>query len=198
MPESIREARSGDWTPGLSEAEQVTLFRIARETLVWCTAQDSTAFDVERYDITERLRVPFATFVTLKAGGHLRGCIGSLEPIAPLFESVHDNALNAALRDPRFRPVRSDEVPGLEIHVSILSPIVSIASPDDFKLGEHGIILEKGHHRAVYLPEVAVEQGWTREETLTSLSQKAGLPGSGWRSGAGFSVFSSVVLAAAT
>ena len=139
--------------------------------------------------------MPMATFVTLKMGGMLRGCIGSLEPVAKLYESVHDNAVNAALKDPRFRPVSAGELPPLDVHISVLSPIVEIDSLDAFKLGEHGIILEKGRHRAVYLPEVAPEQGWSVDETLSSLSQKAGLSADAWRTNTSFSVFSSVVLA---
>ena len=115
-------------------------------------------------------------------------------PVAPLYESVHDNAVNAAMRDHRFRQVSSGELEQIDVHISILSPIKPIDSLDDFIIGEHGIILEKGMYRAVYLPEVAVEQSWTKEETLTSLSRKAGMNGDGWKSGTAFKVFSSVVL----
>jgi len=191
---NVKEQRSGVWTPGLSEGERVTLFAIANDTLKWCVNGGRGRFDYGAYVLTDKLKQPAATFVTLKIAGRLRGCIGSLSPVATLYESVHDNAVNAALKDPRFRPVREDERVRLDVHISILSPITPIESLDAFKLGEHGIILEKGYHRAVYLPEVAPEQGWTVEETLASLSQKAGLPADGWRSGAAFKVFSSVVL----
>ncbi len=196
MPKEARmhEHRSGEWTPGLSDAERETLFAIANDTLTWCISGRKGEFSFERYTLTEPLKKPMATFVTLKIHGMLRGCIGSLAPVAQLYRSVHDNAINAALRDHRFRPVGERERPKLEVHISILSPIAPIASLDEFKLGEHGIILEKGIFRAVYLPEVAPEQGWTVDETLASLSQKAGLPPDGWREGASFKVFSSVVL----
>ncbi len=190
----VKEHRSGEWTPGLSNAERQTLFAIVDDTLAWCVKGREGSFDLERYELTEKLKTPMATFVTLKIRGMLRGCIGSLAPVAPLYESVHDNAVNAALRDHRFRPVDSNELPKLEVHISVLSPIVPIGGIDEFKLGEHGIILEKGFGRAVYLPEVAPEQGWDVEQTLSSLSQKAGLPADAWRSGAKFKVFSSVVL----
>lgn len=191
----IKEHRSGTWSPGLTAAEQATLFAIANDTLAWCVKGGRGAFDFTPYALTDKLKVQTATFVTLKIGGDLRGCIGSLAPEAELYRSVHDNAVNAALRDPRFSAVTPRELPLLEVDVSILSPIRPIATLDEFHLGEHGIIIEKGGRRAVYLPEVAVEQGWTREETLTSLSRKAGLPADAWRAGAGFKVFSSVVLA---
>ncbi len=190
----VKEHRSGAWTPELNDAERETLFAIADDTLAWCVRGREGRFDLERYALTEKLKMPMATFVTLKIHGMLRGCIGSLAPMAPLYESVHDNAVSSALKDHRFRPVGEDELPKLDVHISILSPIVPISSIEEFKLGEYGIILEKGFGRAVYLPEVAPEQGWTVEETLSSLSQKAGLPSDAWRSEAKFKVFSSVVL----
>lgn len=191
----IHEVKSGEWTPDLSEAERETLFAIGEDTLQWCVGKPRTAFPFDKYAITDKLKLERATFVTLKtADDMLRGCIGSLAPVAPLYRSVHDNAVNAARRDHRFPPVSEEELPGLIVHISILSPITPIAAPGEFKIGEHGIILTKGRYRSVYLPEVAVEQGWTREETLTSLSRKAGLPGDAWQKDAAFQVFSSVVL----
>jgi AmmeMemoRadiSam system protein A len=191
----ILEHKSGQWSPGLTDAEKATLFAIAEDTLRWCTAaQRAGEFSFETYDLTPKLHARTATFVTLKVGGRLRGCIGSLTPVAPLYRSIHDNAVNAALRDPRFAAVAARELAGIDVHLSILSPIRGIAAIEEFRIGEHGIIVEKGMHRAVYLPEVAVEQKWTVEETLSSLSRKAGLPPDAWREGASFKVFSSVAL----
>jgi AmmeMemoRadiSam system protein A len=189
---SMNEQNSAVWSPQLSQTEEQTLFAIANDTLSWCVEDSSGSFDFGKYEITEKLKIQTATFVTLKINGRLRGCIGSLEPVAPLYESVHDNAVNAALRDHRFPPVGTNELTQLEVHISILSPIVPIKTLDEFRIGEHGIILTKGYNRAVYLPEVATEQGWTVEETLTSLSQKAGLPPDAWKTGTTFEVFSSV------
>jgi AmmeMemoRadiSam system protein A len=190
----ITEHASGEWTPGLTDAERETLFSIGVDTLDWCVRGSAGEFDWSGYELTGPLRVEMATFVTLNLGGFLRGCIGSLVPVAELCHSVHDNAVQAALRDPRFPAVTLDELPRLDVHLSLLSPMVPIAAIDEFHIGEHGIILTKGHARAVYLPEVAVEQGWGVAETLTSLSQKAGLAPDAWRDGASFEVFSSVVL----
>lgn len=190
----VKEHKTGSWTPGLSEAEKATLFAIARDTLKWCVGGAGEPFDFSPYLLTPLMKVDRATFVTLKIQGGLRGCIGSLAPVEPLYRSVHNNAVNAALRDPRFRPVQASELARLTVDVSILSPITDIGSVSEFKLGQQGIILEKGRYRAVYLPEVATEQGWTVEETLASLSKKAGLPPDAWREGARFKVFESVVL----
>ena len=191
----VKETRSGEWSPALTAEEKETLFAIATDTLAWCVAGRKGTFDKQAYTLTPELKVPMATFVTLKIEGQLRGCIGSLAPAAPLYESVHDNAINASLNDYRFRPVTAAELKRIDVHISILSPIVDIASIDDFKIGEHGIVLRKGMQRAVYLPEVALEQKWTVEQTLSSLSQKAGMPPDAWREGTSFQVFSSVVLA---
>jgi AmmeMemoRadiSam system protein B/AmmeMemoRadiSam system protein A len=191
---AVKEHRTGSWSPGLNGAEQAALFAIARDTLKWCVEGRKGTFDFGPYTLTPRMKTEMATFVTLKIRGGLRGCIGSLTPEAPLYVSVHDNAVNAALRDPRFDPVQPGELSRITVDVSILSPIRDIPSIADFKIGQQGIILEKGRCRAVYLPEVATEQGWTVEETLSSLSQKAGLPSNAWREGARFKVFESVVL----
>ena len=190
----MTERRSGTWTPELTAAEQSTLFAIARDTLNWCVGRRASPFAFGMYAVTPRMRQRMATFVTLKIAGRLRGCIGSLTPVEEFYRSVHGNAVNAALDDPRFPPVTAAEVPRLEVDVSILSPIRDIAALDEFRLGEHGIIIQKGLARAVYLPEVAPEQGWTVEETLASLSMKAGLAPDAWRRGAAFKVFESVVL----
>lgn len=186
----------GSWNPGLSDAEQAVLLSIARDTLNWCvSAPRGAAFDFSSYEITPRLREICATFVTLKIAGSLRGCIGSLEPVAPLFQSVHDNAVNAAMRDPRFPPLSKSELKAVHIDISVLSPIEPIGEPDDFLLGEHGIILEKGRYRSVFLPEVAEEQGWSREDTFMQLCLKAGLPPDAWRQDCRFKVFSSFLIA---
>ncbi|MGI6087195.1 MAG: AmmeMemoRadiSam system protein A [Kiritimatiellia bacterium] len=190
----MHEHRSGTWTPGLSAEEQATLFAIADDTLKWCVRGRPGRFDMTIYRLTPKLKTVLATFVTLKIHGELRGCIGSLEACEPLYLSVHNNAVNAALSDPRFSPLRQEELPDVRMNVSILSPLTAIAGPEEFQVGRHGIILSKGGRRSVFLPEVAIDQKWTREETLANLSLKAGLPPAAWRHGATFQVFESVVL----
>jgi len=190
----IIEHCSGAWNPGLTDKEKSTLFAIAQDTLKWCVSRPEGKFPIEKYELTPKLKTPTATFVTLKIKGELRGCIGSLSPSEPLYLSVHHNAINAAQQDYRFRPVGKAELAVISVDVSILSPIREIPSLDDFKLGQQGIILEKGMARSVFLPEVALEQKWTKEQTLTHLAQKAGLEPDAWRKGARFHVFESAVL----
>ena len=143
------------------------------------------------------LKSPAGAFVTLKRHGDLRGCIGTIEPREPLYQAVLDNGDNAARHDPRFRPVQASELKDLEVEVSVLTPPRPVAGWEEFRVGEQGIILSKGGRRAVFLPEVAVEQGWTREETLSHLARKAGLPADAWREGASLAVFTSTKFGAA-
>lgn len=185
------KTRSTEWSPGLSEAEQAELLAIAGQTLAACC--NGREVDLESFALTPALRLRLATFVTLKLHGLLRGCIGSLEAEAPLYRSVHENTVRAACHDPRFPPVGVAELPLLALSVSILSPSEPIANAAGFLPGAHGVILTCRGRRAVFLPEVASEQGWTREQTLGALSEKAGLPREAWRQ-ARLAVFHTVVL----
>lgn len=122
-------------------------------------------------------------FVTLHtSSGALRGCIGNIEPFQPLVENIIHNAKNAAFQDPRFPPVSSmDELKSLIIEISILTVTDSIPSYRDFIVGKHGIILQKGSRSSVFLPQVAPEQGWDTETTLSHLAMKAGLLPEAWK-----------------
>ena len=95
----------------------------------------------------------------------------------------------AAVSDPRFPVVREDELPGLEIEISALTPLREVAGTEDIEVGRHGILLIKGTRRAVFLPQVATEQGWDLATTLDHLALKAGLPADAWREGCRFEVF---------
>ncbi len=128
-------------------------------------------------------------FVTLRSDGRLRGCIGEIEPSRPLWEVVREQACNAALHDPRFPPVSAAEVPGLSIEVSALTPPRPVPSWTSIEAGRHGVFLRKGGRQAVFLPQVAREEGWDRATMLSHLALKAGLPADAWREGATFEVF---------
>ena len=171
--------------------------RIAWDSLRWFVGGRVGAFGFDGYAITPRLEMVWASFVTLHRGGMLRGCIGALVAEGPIYRSVHANAVKAASRDPRFEALGAEELAGLEVSVSILSPVEVIPSLAEFRVGEQGLILEKDGKGSVFLPEVAVEQGWGREETVAQLCRKAGLPVEAWREGAVFKVFSSAVLSRA-
>jgi len=181
------------WSSGLTDDERATLQRISRDTLTWCTASPRGEFSFAPYAITARLQTPRATFVTLMQGGGLRGCMGCLMPEAALCRSIHDNAMEAGLHDPRFPPVTADEVSGIAIKLSVLGPFVAVDSPDAISPGVHGVVLMCRGRRAVFLPEVALEQGWNREQMMDALCRKAGLPGGAWRAGCTLQVFQTEV-----
>ena len=128
-----------------------------------------------------RLKRPAGAFVTLWKEDRLRGCLGYIPPVLPLYQAVYDNAWSAARDDPRFLPVTPEELPRLDLEISVLSPPVPIDSPEQFQVGRQGIVLNKDGRRAVFLPEVAERFGWSREETLSRLALKAGLPADAWK-----------------
>lgn len=120
-------------------------------------------------------------FVTLRKEGQLRGCIGRIETDEPLKTSISKVALDAALRDPRFKPVTAEELPALHVEVSVLTPPVTLKDPQEVVAGRDGVVLEYQGHHGVFLPQVWEETGWTRVEFLRELaSQKAGLPPNAW------------------
>jgi AmmeMemoRadiSam system protein A len=125
-------------------------------------------------------------FVTLKRGGRLRGCIGTLECRRPLPEEVARVAVSAALEDPRFAPLTAAELEGLDVEVSVLGPLERIdpRDPGAFEIGRHGLVVEQGYRRGLLLPQVATEWGWDRDEFLSQTCVKAGLPPDAWRRGA--------------
>jgi AmmeMemoRadiSam system protein A len=123
-------------------------------------------------------------FVTLKRGGHLRGCLGTLENRGGLAAEVIRCAANSACEDPRFPPVAHHELAELTIEISVLGPLELIEpSPDAFTIGVHGLLVEAGVRRGVLLPQVAVEWGWTADQFLRQTCVKAGLAPDAWRGG---------------
>lgn len=176
----------------LSEEAKRIVQRLAREAIVsgLGLADPPTP---EPASLPDVLQQKACCFVTLRLESRLRGCIGSLEPHESLYQNVIRNARNAAFSDPRFGPLSDTELPKIDIEISVLTPARPIASPDEFIPGRHGIILKKGISKAVFLPQVATEQGWDRETTLTHLALKAGLGANEWRRGAEFEVFEAIV-----
>ncbi|MFC1652683.1 AmmeMemoRadiSam system protein B [Planctomycetota bacterium] len=178
----------------LSATDRQWLLSLARQSITFALAQgrNPSCKDLE-------LTAPAATlaqraaFVTLKKGEHLRGCIGEIFPSQELYQSVINNAVNAALRDPRFPAVTAAELVGLHLEISALTPPQSVASYRDIRIGIDGMVLEKNGRSAVFLPQVAPEQGWDLDQTLTHLAMKAGLQPHGWREGAKFLTFQAEV-----
>ena len=132
-------------------------------------------------------------FVTLKSQGRLRGCIGHMADDRPLAQVVGAMAVSAAFDDHRFTPLQSQEMKLIDIEISVLTPFAPIASADDIVLGRDGVLIRKSGRSAVYLPQVATEQGWDRDELLRHLCRKANLPADAWREGAQLLTFQAEV-----
>lgn len=171
--------------------EKKALLKLARGAIMDClSGAGKSTYPV----FSEKFNEPRGVFVTLNKHGDLRGCIGYIEPIKSLHQAVIDNAINSATQDPRFPEVNVKELPDIEIEISVLTPPKEVNGPEDFIVGKHGIIIRKGFYSAVFLPQVAPEQGWTREETLSHLCLKAGLPTDEWKKpGMKFLVFTAEV-----
>ncbi len=120
-------------------------------------------------------------FVTLHLEGALRGCIGQIEGRKRVRENIRELALSSAFRDPRFPPLSEEELPLVDIEISLLTPLGKIPSPDNFTPGRDGLLIELNRSSAVFLPQVAAEQGWDRSRTLDHLCIKAGLPPDSWK-----------------
>lgn len=169
---------------GLPEPERATLLRVARESIIR-GLQAGEPLRVRVADHPAALRAVRASFVTLHGGDDLRGCIGHLEAVQPLVEDVAENAYAAAFRDPRFPPLRPEELGSLRIHVSVLTPPEPLPCASEAELltrlrpGRDGLILEAGHRRGTFLPSVWASLPGPRE-FLHHLKLKAGLPGNGW------------------
>jgi hypothetical protein len=174
----------------LSLEQKTRLLHVARETIAHYLATGTVK---EWADDDPDLAVPSGAFVTLKKAGQLRGCIGQVEATAPLLEAVAHCAVSSAVRDPRFPPVTADELPELHIEISVMTKPEPIANIDEIVVGRDGLIIEKGLHRGLLLPQVPVEWGWDREEFLQHLCRKAGLGPEEYKSGATILSFQALV-----
>jgi AmmeMemoRadiSam system protein A len=130
---------------------------------------------------TAHLQENFGAFVTLKKNGRLRGCIGMLQGNAPLFITVSRMALAAAFNDNRFPALTEAEFAKLEYDISIMGPIQKCLDPEQIIIGGHGLIMKQGFKQGLLLPQVPVEQKWTREQFLEGTCNKAGLPPDLWK-----------------
>lgn len=174
----------------LPEADCARLLKLARDTIARAleSGERAAAATVPE-KLTEGMKAVRGGFVTLHKRGDLRGCIGEIVPRREIWQAVREQALNAAFNDPRFPALRKDELKEIDIEISILTPPRPVGSWREIEIGRHGMVLSKGGRSAVFLPQVAPEQGWGIEDTLTHLAMKAGLGPEDWRDGADYLVF---------
>ena len=171
--------RGEEKTFSLSDDEKQMLKKIAYESI-----KDSLDGKPISHPspLTPHLSSNCGAFVSLHKQGRLRGCIGHFGEDTPLHEIVAEMARAAAFEDPRFMPVTRDELDDLDIEISVLTPMRRIQSLDEFQLHRHGIYIRKGYRSGTFLPQVADEVNWTKEEFVGHCSQdKAGLGWDGWR-----------------
>ena len=163
----------------LMEEDKKYLLNLARRNIKSVFENANAGTDPE--SVPANCSEKAGAFVTLKKGGRLRGCIGYVEALKPLYLTVMDNSYNAAFRDPRFSPLRKDELGEISIEISVLTEPVPVQSIDEIAVGRDGVIVEKGGARGLFLPQVAVEQGWDRSEFLMQVCRKAGLDVHAWK-----------------
>ena len=163
---------------GLSDNEKKELLKIARTTLEKHVRDEKLPEDIPN---DAKLKEKQGVFVTLQKHGQLRGCIGYVEGIKPIYEAVRDNAINASSNDPRFPPVQPIELKDIDIEITVMTPLEKISDPNVIEVGKHGILIRKGWNQGLLLPQVATEYGWNREEFLAHTCMKAGLPVNAWK-----------------
>jgi len=179
----------------LNEAEQRQLLHAARQALEAAVRHQALPGSApETMDRRGPLGERHGAFVTLRKEGELRGCVGSVEPTMPLYETVRECAVAAALRDFRFPAVRPDELTHLHLEISVLSPLSEI-DVDHIEVGRHGLVISHQGRRGLLLPQVAVEWNWNREQFLDATARKAGLPPDAWRRGARIQAFTTQIFA---
>ncbi len=162
----------------LSSSDKSALLKYARATL---DRFFSTTMVPLPRELNSSLKVKRGAFVTLNKHGDLRGCIGQMREDRPLGTVVGSMALQAAFNDTRFNQLTEGELPEIEIEISVLTPFKQVKSADDIVLGRDGVIVKKGDLQAVFLPQVATETGWSKEEFLNQLCKKAGLQEGDWK-----------------
>jgi hypothetical protein len=163
---------------GLTEGDKKILLNIVRTTIAGKLAE--TAAPIIS-DLPEILKEESGAFVTLKKHGRLRGCIGYIEAKKPLYITIKEMAVAAAFNDPRFPPLKKDELKDITAEISVLSPLKKIMDIQEIEVGHHGLYIIKGFQGGLLLPQVAAEYNWDRMTFLKETCHKAGLPAYAWR-----------------
>ena len=162
----------------LNDMEKSYLLSLARSSIEHAVAGGAEPVCEAVTPVLSEIR---GAFVTIRKEGELRGCIGYIIGLKPLVSTVKDMALAAALHDPRFSPVRKEELAELKLEISVLSPVFRVSDPSEIEVGRDGLIVRRGRYQGLLLPQVAEEYGWDRETFLAQTCRKAGLPPDAWK-----------------
>jgi uncharacterized protein len=174
----------------LTEADQQFLLQIARNAVTsYLAGRAPTLPEVPPGVLTE----PYGIFVSLHKGQELRGCIGNIYAASPLYRSVAECAIAAAVGDPRFMPLTPAELATVEFEISVLSPLERVLDVRNIVIGKHGLFISKNNARGLLLPQVAATFGWETERFLQETCKKAGLKPDDWQHDATIQSFSALV-----
>ena len=165
-------------TQFLTGAEEQILLQVARLTLEkWVREKKYPSDkDLESYDITPALEQKTGVFVSIHKLGELRGCIGYVTGTTSILHSVIENTMNAASKDPRFPPIKEHELDIVDLEISVMTPLVEVKDVEAIEVGKDGLVVERGFHKGLLLPQVSKEWGWDKYEFLEQTCRKAGLP----------------------
>lgn len=174
--------------PEYSQQERTLLLQFAHDAIDSALIEKSISTEPP----TPHLAEPRGAFTTLHIEGKLRGCVGYVVPLYPLYRTIAETAMAAAFQDDRFPPVTSAEAPLLRVEISILSPLKPI-TPEEIVIGKHGLVVNRGSYRGLLLPQVPLEWGWDRETFISQTCRKAGLPTDAWKKGATLEAFTAEI-----
>ena len=168
----------GLYKTALSESQRRELLSLAKNAILGYVKHKKT-YEADTSDT--RLLANGATFVTINRNGMLRGCIGNIQPVMPLYKAVIRNAIAASSKDYRFSPMQKEELTDMEIEVTVLSPLEPLKDIKNIKIGTHGFYIVNGANSGILLPQVASENNWDVNTFLENVSLKAGLPKEAWK-----------------
>ena len=179
---------SGEFSGEFSSDERSVLLRLAHDSILSALEHREISLDPP----TAHLAEPRGAFTSLYLHSELRGCVGYVLPVSPVYRAVADTARAAAFEDTRFYPVTLQEANDLQIELSILSPPKPIPA-ESVEIGRHGLLISMAGHRGLLLPQVPVEHNWDRVTFLEQTCRKAGLPTDAWQKGATIEAFTAEV-----
>ena len=186
---STAAVESGESLPSeFSRDERILLLQLAHDSILSALERR----EISLHPPTPHLSEPRGVFTSLYLHGELRGCVGYVLPVSPVYRAVADTARAAAFEDMRFYPVTLPEARDLEIELSILSPPQPI-SPEAVEIGRHGLLITMVGHRGLLLPQVPTEHNWDRTTFLEQTCRKAGLPPNAWQHGATIEAFTAEI-----
>jgi uncharacterized protein len=191
QPENPPEAPAVACNPAQSEftpEERAVLLQLAHRSILSALERREISLTAPSPHLAE----PRGAFTTIYFQKVLRGCVGYVLPVASVYRTVAETARAAAFEDTRFAPITMEEAPGLDVSLSILSPL-RVITPEEVEIGVHGLVVVKDGRRGLLLPQVPVEHGWDRVTFIQQTCRKAGLALDAWQQGATVEAFTAEV-----